>query len=99
MRKEESMIDISKFDKADVLRVLYNNSQPLGIGMLQFTPEDMTKEEAQAFLDAREEGKKIYFDYLKGRVLKVDLTGDELDPWLYDRDNGSGAAERAISKI
>lgn len=40
--------------------------------------------------------ERIYFDYLQGRVMKVDLAGDELDPRLYDRDNGEGAARRAI---
>jgi len=28
--------------------------------------------------------------------MKVNLSGNELDPKLYDRDNGEGAAERAI---
>ena len=37
-----------------------------------------------------------YFDYLQGRVMKVRIQGDELDPRLYDRDNGEGAAEQAI---
>jgi hypothetical protein len=39
------------------------------------------------------------FDYLHGRVMKVDLSGDSFDPWLYDRDNGEGAASRAIAKM
>lgn len=39
------MIDISKFDKADVLRVLYNAAQPQGIGMLQYQPGDMSIED------------------------------------------------------
>lgn len=39
------------------------------------------------------------FDYLQGRVLKVHLSDDELDPWLYDRDIGQGAAERIINTL
>ena len=42
------------------------------------------------------ENPKMYFDYLYGRVMKVDLSKDTFDPFLYDRDNGQGAAERAI---
>ena len=42
---------------------------------------------------------KLYFDYVKGRVMKVDITGDELNPWGFDRDNGEGAAERAIAPL
>jgi len=88
------MIDISKFDKADVLISLYTNSRPLGMGWLHESSDPMTKEEASNLL---REG--TYFDYLKGRVMKVDLSGDKLDPGLYDRDNGIGAAEAAINSI
>jgi hypothetical protein len=31
--------------------------------------------------------------------MKIDLTGDSFDPFLYDRDNGEGAAERALKDI
>ena len=88
------MIDISKLDKADVLCALYNNSKPLGLGIIHFTPEDMEKSEAEILVN-----KYTYFDYLKGRIMKVDITGDELDPRLYDRDNGEGATQRAIDTI
>ena len=87
-------IDISKKDKAEVLAALYNNSKPLGLGMLHFTPDEMTIDEARELLEVT-----TYFDYLKGRVMKVNLSKDRLDPWLYDRDNGAGSAERIISSI
>jgi len=41
--------------------------------------------------------KQTYFDYLYGRVLKVDLSKDEFDERLYDRDCGEGAAQRAVN--
>ena len=43
--------------------------------------------------------EQSYFDYLYGRVLKVWIKGDELDSRLYNRDNGEGAAERAINTL
>jgi hypothetical protein len=87
-------INISGLDKAEVLAALYNNSKTQGMGILHYTPEPMTIEEASELL------KEInYFDYLKGRVMKVDLTSDTLDTWGYDRDNGKGAAYRAISHL
>lgn len=88
------MIDISKADKAAVLAALYNNSRPLGMGMLAFTPEEMTRDEAAELLKSQ-----TYFDYLKGRVMKIDLRGDELRPRLYDRNNGEGAAARALELV
>jgi len=97
------MIDTTGLDNAAVLAVLYNNSKPLGMGFLHFDPELMTVDEAHTLLAenvrARPPGDGAYFDYLKGRVMKVIIKGDQLDPRLYDRDNGSGAAQRAINSI
>ncbi len=88
------MIDISG-KQAEALAALYNGSRPLGMGILHFEPAPMDVPEAQALLD----GGQTRFDYLKGRVMKVNLGGDTFDPWLYDRDNGEGAAARAIGGI
>jgi hypothetical protein len=65
------------------------------MGFLQFTPEDMTTDEAREILKEHQ-GR---FDYLKGRVMKVCLDEDEFREDLYDRDNGPGAAARVIDKI
>lgn len=32
-----------------------------------------------------------YFDYLNGRVMKIEIGGDELSARTYDRDNGADA--------
>jgi len=88
------MIDLTKYDKADVLAALYNHAKAQGMGLLHYTPEDMTREQATIMLE-----HSSCFDYVHGRVMKVDLKGDTLDPRLYDRDNGEGAAERAIATI
>jgi len=87
-------IPLVGLDKAEVLAALYNASSPQGLGMLHFNPTPMTRAEAAELLE-----QYTRFDYLKGRVMKVDLSGDELDPWLYDRDNGTGAAERALTAL
>lgn len=90
------MVSIKGLSKVAVLAALYNHSQPLGLGILQYTPENMTKQEAQAILDQQ---GHFSFDYLKGRVMKVDIRSDKFDERLYDRDNGPGAAQRAIDSI
>ncbi|WP_447988396.1 hypothetical protein [Achromobacter spanius] len=84
-------MDIKGFRKPAVLAALYNASRPLGMGFLQYDDAPMSEEEAEHLLKHQQ-----YFDYLKGRVMKIDLRGDSLDTWGYDRDNGAGAAERAI---
>ena len=81
--------------QAKVLAALYNGSKPLGMGILHFDPTPMTEAEAQALLD----GGQKYFDYHKGRVMKVSLDGDTLETYLYDRDNGEGAAARVVAGV
>ena len=88
-------MDISKYAKDDVLRVLYDNARTQGMGLFHYMPgNNMTKAEA---LECLKNG--TYFDYLKGRVMKVDLSKDELDTRLYNRDNGVDAAEKAIKTL
>jgi hypothetical protein len=91
------MVDISKVTKEQALAALYNASHPQGIGFINFVPGNMDTSEAKNIIE--ESGDNLYFDYLKGRVLKVDLSGNEFDPWLFDRDNFDGAAQKAISSI
>ena len=83
--------DITVDNRAAVLATLYNASKPQGMGFIHYTPEDMTIAEAEQLL-----GKHDYFDYLQGRVMKVDLAEGDFDPRLYDRDNGEGAAQKAL---
>lgn len=80
--------------KAATLAALYNNARPQGMGYLQFTPDVMTEAQAEEILATQKR-----FDYLKGRVMKVDLSGDDFNPSLYDRDNGQNAALYALESI
>ncbi len=88
------MINIEGLNKAEILAALYNKSKVQGMGFMQVRPGLMTKEEAENLLKETTD-----FDYLHGKVMKVNLSGDEFNPWLYDRDNGEGAALKAIESI
>lgn len=91
----DETIDISKLDKADVLAALYNNSKQQGMGFIDPRGRlPMTRDTASDLLKLG-----TYFDYVNGRVMKVELKGDVLNPWLYDRDNGKGAAARALAGL
>lgn len=96
------MVDIKGLDKAEVLAALHAGSRALGMGIFH-ERGGLTVEECRAILAGErgdvDYGGGMYFDYLRGRVMKVDLSGDEFSPRLYDRDNGAGAAERAISGL
>jgi hypothetical protein len=94
------LIPIVGLDKAEVLAALYNYAQPQGLGFIHFNPTPMTREEAKEIIDNfTDDGHTPYFDYLRGRVMKVELSGDELDEYLYDRSNGKGAMEKVITAL
>ncbi len=82
-------VDIRGLEKGDVLAALYNAASPLGLGYLQYDRKSMTSEE----------GKRIYrelggfrVDYVRGKPIKANLSGDTFCSWTYDRDNGRGKA-------
>lgn len=86
-------IRLDGLDKAAVLAALYNRAEPRGMGLLHYNPKPMTVEEANAI------GPASYFDYLSGRAMKVDLSGETLDPHGYDRYYGEGACQAVIETL
>ena len=87
------MLTIKEDKKAEVLLVLYNNARRVGLGLLNNPVIKPTVDDMKKLLL-----KGTYFDYIDGKVLKIDLTTNELDPWLYDRDNGVGLCETLLTK-
>lgn len=100
-------IDIKGIDKADLLAALYNNASPMGMGFLQARPGQMTRESALELMEAGDDSsrmfpgmkRRMYFDYVYGRPLKVNLEGDELETSLYNRDWGKDAAEQIVESL
>lgn len=99
------IVSIAGLDKAEVLLALWQASQMQGMSFLGFLGSgELTLEQAQKEVQERKhigfDGKdSIYFDYLNGKVMKVDIGQDEFDARLYDRDNGEGSAQRAIDNL
>jgi hypothetical protein len=104
-----STVNIAGLDKAELFAALYNHAKPLGMGFLHYDPTPLTKEAAQSLMEAGDDssrmfpgmrsGRSLYFDYVKGRPLKIDLSGDEMDTYLYNRDQGNDAAERIVAEL
>jgi len=92
-------IDISGLDKCEVLFALYEATSPLGLGFLQ-ARGDVTVEDVRVLVSAwSDDGRFPYIDYLWGRPLKVDLSGDAFDGRLFDRDAGAGEARAAVERL
>lgn len=96
-------MDRTGLTNAEVLRALYNASRPQGMGFLHADPRPMTVKEAEALIGGTrsEPGQPVrgtYFDYLKGRVIKTDVSENPLKLRLFNRDMGPGAGERAIQQ-
>lgn len=92
------MVNIKGINKAQVLCALWRHSHAQGMSALNERPLTLSEAEAM-ILDRDERRLNLNFDYVNGRVIKCDITGDEFDPWLYDRDCGHGTAQRAIDSI
>jgi hypothetical protein len=103
------LVDISGLDKAELLSALHTLSHSLGLGALHDVGP-LSVQECQQIIDgvnliAEEKvvgfrrANLLKFDYLRGRVMKCDLSEDQVDPWGYDRDNGPGALSRVVSKL
>ena len=103
------MINIKGIDKATLLAALVNAAPALGMGRLQDDGKPLTRDEAEELwikpLRAQVsrlmlgDHPRMRFDYVKGRPIKCDIGGDEFDPWLYDRDQGEGAAARVVARL
>lgn len=94
--KSMNTISIVGLDKAELLAALFNASQQRGMGFIHTEGRSgMTVEGAREVLKSSGD----YFDYLRGRVMKIDLSEEPMRTALYNRDNGSGAAERVVAEL
>lgn len=87
-------VSILNVNKAMVLMALYNASKMQGMSFLGGDGAQMTLARAE-----EEIKESLSFDYLNGKVMKVDLSKNTVDLWLYDRDNGAGAGLKAINSV
>ena len=92
----ENHIDITGLDKAKVLKTLIDHANCMALSddasLLSTMQPPVEIETVRAYIE--KDGLTV--DYILGKPIKVDLTGDSFDPWLYDRDHGQGRAQQAI---
>jgi len=86
--------DISDIDKYELVRALFEDARPQGMGYLQQSNDRLSD-----FDILQIEAKGWYVDYVHGRSMKIDISGPTFDTWLYNRDNGSNRAEEIVKKL
>lgn len=91
---QKNKVYIGDLNKAELLIELYNNAPVQGFGR-SCDRSNLSIEDARELID----NQKGDFDYLNGRVLKVNLSEDYLDTWLYNRDNCPGRAEKIVEEL
>lgn len=103
----ERKVSIAGLTKGSVLKHLFDNANGMGreleitdhaSTMLQLR-ETMDIDEAKCIIiDYNFSGRKLYFDYINGRPIKTDISGDSIDTESYDNYNGLGSASDAIAQ-
>lgn len=94
------MVDIKGLDKAKVLHALWHASHAQGLSFMGLNPDGFSFEHAKEIIEERQRNhQSLYFDYLEGHVIKCDIAKDTFDEFLFDRDCGPGAAQRAIDTL
>jgi hypothetical protein len=89
-------VSIKDLPKLSLLHALWQNSPPaIWYKNNDIAPPSWGTEEA---LD-RALSRNWHVDYIVGRVIKSDLSGEEVDPSGYDRDNGKGAFAEVVRKL
>ena len=92
------IVSIKGLEKGDVLLALWKRSKCQGLSYydLPWGHSPLCHFEIKK---RQELGIPLYFDYYAGKIIKCDITWDEFDSTLYDRDNGEGAAQMAIDQL
>ena len=89
-------INIKGLSKAEILVAMYNSSKPLGAGFLDPDYNSILTLEKAEMLYHQSHGR---FDYVQGRLIKVNLLSDHVNPCAYDRDNGEGALAACVEAV
>lgn len=86
-------VDIRGLDKHTLLRALWENSTPASFFLAHPTVP------RPRWDDEKVPNPMEYVDYFQGRCIKLDLSGDTVDPAMYDRDMGEGAVARVVASV
>lgn len=85
-------VNISGIQKIALLRALWEAQTVASFFAYQPRPKFSESEAEQVVTES-------YIDYFCGRPIKMDLSGDTLNPQLYDRDAGARKCASVVNKL
>lgn len=93
---QPNTIDISGLDKAKLLQALFDRATPQDRSLMNYYSNN--KLGLTGAENALRNGHG-YVDRLAGKVMKVNMSGDRLDPFLFNQYNGAGTAEQVVQNL
>lgn len=86
-------VNIQGLDKVELLHALWSNQKSASFFTMSGIPSpQFDHQEANTAVLER-------IDYFCGRAIKCDLSKNEVDPGLYDRDAGQGTFEKIVNQL
>ena len=90
-----NMVDLVGIDKEVLLETLWKNSKPIAFyRKCKVKPPIFDIEKAMS--QVKEDG---FADYILGRLIKINLYNDTVDPTLYNENNGEKKLSKIIAKL
>lgn len=91
-------VNIEGIDKVKLLHALWTN---MHIAQGALIASIISSDKTHIIFDIDKASSAVlgYIDYFQGRCIKSDLSGNEVDPFLYDRDAGEGAFKRIVDEL
>ncbi|KAL4912091.1 hypothetical protein BDW62DRAFT_206810 [Aspergillus aurantiobrunneus] len=96
MSDNTQTVYIGDLDTYELLHALWEASPPAIFYEASFIPPPEWDEEKARCQIEKGDG---HFDYVQGRVIKLNLSGLEVNPSGYDRDNGQGAVAKVVQGL
>ena len=90
-----NMVDIAGINKEVLLETLWNNSRPIPF-YRKYKVNPPNFDIKKAMKQVKDDG---YADYILGRLIKVNIESDSVDPEIYNENNGKGKLQIIIKKL
>lgn len=96
-----ALIDVSDINPGRLLAELFNNAQQDSQAETEYkVAETMGKARTQLMLDKTNfSDRGAFFETIRGRTLRINITGHKINPFRYDQLHGQGSVQAIVDAI